>query len=122
MAVPQGYDVPFRLVKTNSSPNFVVGNDVLDRSIKTIIRTFPGERVYRPTFGSVVRAMIFENMTEGAALQAADEVNRAVGDWEPRVTIDDILFELKDTTIALTINWRANGSQQDSTTTIEFRT
>ena len=121
MAVPQGYDVPFRLVKELGSPNAIEGDAVLDRSIRTILRTYPGERPYRPTFGSFLKALIFANMTEGAALQAADEVNRAITAWEPRVSIDDIQFALDDTTVFLTIKWRANGRAGDAATTIEFR-
>ena len=122
MAVPQGFYIPFRMVKQRSSPNFVEGDAVLDRSIRTIIRTFPGERPYRPTFGSLVRALIFTNMTEGAALQGADEIRRALLAWEPRISVVNILFELNDTSVFLTVIWRANGRRQDSTTLIEFRT
>ena len=120
MAVPQGYDVPFRMVKDQSSPNGVEGDAVFDRSIRTILRTYPGDRPYRPTFGSFLKALVFTNMTEGAALQAADEVRRAITEWEPRVKIDDIQFALSDTTVYLTIKWRANGKAGDSSTTLEF--
>lgn len=125
MTVPKGLDVPFRMYRQGASPNVLEGpSDVLDRSIRTIIRTLPGERPYRPTFGSWVRALIFNNISEGAALQAGAEIRRAVGLWESRVDIDDILFELDHNsgTIFLTVVWRPNGAAQDSQTTIEFRT
>jgi len=108
-----------------SSPVSVEGvNDVLDRSIRTIIRTLPGERVYRPTFGSWVRALVFANISEGAARQAGAEIRRALAVWEPRVDVQEVLFELdkNNATIFLTVVWRANGQALDSTTTIEFRT
>ena len=60
-------------------------------------------------------------MSEGAAIQVESEVYRAIEAWEPRVAIDDIVLTLEDTTISLTISWRPNGSQLDSTSTIEFR-
>ncbi len=124
MAVPQSFDVPFRMYKDGvSSPAVVVGDAVLDRSIRAIIQTVPGERPYRPTFGSWVSTVIFAGMTEGAAFQAAAEVRRAVGDWERRVDIVDVLFELvNDNTISLTVIWRANGRPLDSSTTVQFRT
>lgn len=120
MAVPQGIDVPFRMVREKSSPNSVELDDVLDRSIRTILLTYPGERVYRPTFGSFLRSLIFTNMTEGAALQAADEIKRAITLWEPRVNIDNTTFELDDNTIYLAIFWRANGSLAGRRTVIDF--
>ncbi len=122
MATPQGFDTPFRMFKQGCSPNVVEGDDVFDRSIRTIIQTFPGERPYRPSFGCYAKAMIFQNMSEAAAIQTGDEIQRAVGEWEPRVSIDSVQFELEESTILLTINWRANGQAQDSTTTIPFRT
>ena len=121
MATPQAFDVPFRMYKDGASPNVVEGtNDVLSRSLSTIIQTLPGERVYRPTFGCWARAIIFSNMTEGAAVQAASEIRRAVAAWEQRVEIRDILFDLSGATIFVSIEWRANGNDIDSTTVIEF--
>lgn len=122
MATPKGLDVPFRMFKSGCSPNVVEGDTVLDRSIRTIINTMPGERPYRPDFGSWVRALVFANMTEAAAIQAGTEIRRALSQWEPRVSVTEVLFELQDTTIAITVNWRANGQSLDSTTTIQFRT
>lgn len=123
MAVPQALDVPFRMYSSGTSPNVVEGpTAVIDRSIRTIIRTVPGERPYRPTFGCWAKAMIFANMTEGAALQTAAEIRRAVAAWEPRADIQDILFELSDTTVSLTIIWQPNGTNVDSRTTIQFVT
>jgi phage baseplate assembly protein W len=121
MALPKGFDVPFRLYLEGNSPNTVEGNDALDRSIRTIVLTFPGERVYRPTFGSTARGGIFDSMTEVTAVQISDSIRRAISDWEPRVDVQDILFELEETTIYLTIIWRPNGSTEDSSTTMEFQ-
>ena len=120
MGVPKGIDVPFRLNKAQSSPVTVEEETLLDRSIRTILLTSPGERPYRPTFGSWLRRLVFENMSEGAALQAAAEIRRALIDWEPRIEVLDILFSLIENTIQLDIIWRANGSQLDSTSTIGF--
>ena len=56
MAVPQGFDLPFRMFSEGSSPNVVEGDEVLDRSIRMILLTYPGERPYRPTFGSLLKS------------------------------------------------------------------
>ena len=56
-------------------------------------------------------------------MQAGDEVKRAVTAWEPRVTVEDVLFELDENTIHLSITWQANGSPTAArTTTISFET
>lgn len=120
MAVPKGFDVPFRLDKNQASPVSAEKEKLLDRSIRSILLTSPGERAYRPTFGSWLRRLIFANMSEGAAFQAGAEVRRALSTWETRIDVKDILFALDETTIQLNIIWRANGSQADATTSIGF--
>lgn len=123
MAIPRCIDVPFRIAADGTAPATVEGVDlVLDRMIRTIILTMPGERPYRPTFGCWVKALVFTNMSEGAAFQAAAEVRRAIGAWENRVEVRDVLFEISDNKIMLNIVWRPNGRALDSTTTIEFVT
>ena len=122
MAVPQGIQVPFEVSKTRGSPVVVEQTALLNSSIRMILRTVPGERPYRPSFGSWLPMMVFSNMTEGAAFQAAAEVKRALLAWEPRITVEDILFELKDTSIFLTVVWAPNGISSTFRTTVDFRT
>jgi len=122
MSVPQGIKAPFEVSKTRGSPVIVQNNELLSSSIRTILLTTPGERPYRPTFGSWLRRMVFANMTEGAAFQAAAEAKRALTAWEKRITVQDILFELAETSIFLTVIWRPNGASSQFRTTVEFRT
>jgi phage baseplate assembly protein W len=120
VAVPKGFDVPFRLDKRQASPVSAEQEKLLDRSIRTILLTSPGERVFRPTFGSWLRRMVFANMSEGAGFQAATEIRRALVAWEPRIIVRDILFRLGDNSIQLNIIWQPTGAQVDSSTTIGF--
>ena len=122
MAVPQGIRSPFEISKTRGSPVIVEGNALFDSSIRTILRTIPGERPFRPTFGSWLSLMLFANMTEGAAFQAAAEAKRALKIWEPRITVQDILFELTDNAILLSVIYRPNGGATQYRSTVEFRT
>ena len=120
MAVPKGFDIPFRIDKNRGSPVSVETEALLDRSIRTILLTSPGERVFRPTFGSWLRRLVFTNMSEGAAFQAAAEIRRALDAWEPRIDVRDILFSLGENSIQLEVVWQPTGAQVDSTTTIGF--
>ena len=123
MAVPQGIKIPFELSKTKGSPVIAEGVALLESSIRMVLWTVPGERPYRPGFGSWLPMMVFANMTEAAAYQAIAEAKRALTSWEPRVKVQDILFEIQEpNTIALTIVWRPNGAASTYRTTIEFRT
>jgi len=123
MAVPQGIKVPFEINATGGSPIVAEGVVLLESSIRVILRTVPGERPFRPGFGSWLSVLVFANMTEGAAFQAMAEAKRALTTWEPRIRIQDVLFELQaPSTIALTIVWSPNGASSSYRTTIDFRT
>lgn len=122
MAVPQGIRVPFQVDKVLGSPVIAEGNDYFDSSIRMILRTIPGERPFRPTFGSWLPLMLFANMTEGTAFQAAGEVKRALRVWEPRIDVQEVLFEQTDNAILLTVIYSPNGNPSSYRTTVEFRT
>jgi len=112
---PVGLSVPFRF-DTTGYPAPVVGQKTLHDSIFTILSTYPGERVMRPTFGSYLKSYVFDPMSRATAYQARAEVFRAIRIWEPRVRVIDVLFELADTTITLHVTWRSNGNLLASTT------
>ncbi len=80
----------------------LIKNDILQ-----LILTVPGERVMRPTIGSYLRFILFENINRVTGLRARTEVFRAIGLWEPRVSVQDVLFELEDTTITLHVYGKA---------------
>lgn len=109
MATAKGVSVPFRFTNLGYPEN-CVGTKCLHDSIFTILSTFPGERVMRPDFGSYLRLVLFEPMTRATAYRARAEVFRAIQAWEPRVVVQDVLFELEDTTITLHVTWRSNGN------------
>ncbi|MGD9726402.1 MAG: GPW/gp25 family protein [Nitrospiraceae bacterium] len=79
-------------------------------SVFTILSTMPGERVMRPNFGSYLRLILFENINRVAGLRARYEVQRALALWEPRISVQDVLFELNETTITVHVSWIANGT------------
>lgn len=105
----KGLAVPFRFTR-RGYPESGIDEKCLHDSVFTILSTIPGERVMRPTFGSYLRLIIFENINRVAGLRARHEVNRALSIWEPRVSVQDVLFELNDTTITVHVSWIANGT------------
>lgn len=61
------------------------------RSIKNILLTNRGERVYNPLFGSDLNKMLFENFTPANDQIVADLIKNAVNNFEPRANIIEIL-------------------------------
>lgn len=105
----KGLAVPLRFTK-RGYPEASLDEQCLHDSVFTILSTMPGERVMRPNFGSYLRLILFENINRVAGLRARYEVQRALSLWEPRVSVQDVLFELNETTITVHVSWIANGT------------
>jgi len=59
-------------------------------SICIILRTRPGERLMRPSFGCGLDRYLFEPNTLSNLRLIQEEVKRAIIHWEPRVTLNDV--------------------------------
>lgn len=111
MARIKGLAVNFRF-DTAGYPSEAVDVELLGDSILTVLKTIPGERPYRPTFGCYAVRLLFANIGRAAALRARTEARRAIETWEPRVIVDDILLTTADSTITLTVLWRPKGNAE----------
>ena len=55
-----------------------------------LIMTSPGERVFRPDFGTNVRSMLFEPINETMVTNMKNDILTAIGKYEPRVIIKSL--------------------------------
>lgn len=117
---PVDVAVPFQMT-TTGYPVTAQGRNAIDGMIQDCLLTTPGERRYRPTYGSWLRRILFSNIGNPTLLQARSEINRAVGAWLPQVTIVGVDFIVDDTSIHVAIVWQPSGSDGIATTTLEFR-
>lgn len=62
----------------------------LEQAMRLVLSTFPGERPYRPEFGSRLRGYVFEGASVDVLGRIAAEVRASLVRWEPRVTVDDV--------------------------------
>jgi len=115
MARIKGISVPFKFTK-RGYPESCVDEKCLHDSVFTILSTMPGERVMRPDFGSYLRSILFDSVTRASGYRARAEVFRAIAVWEDRVSVQDVLFELDDTTITVHVTWRSAGNLEARTT------
>jgi phage baseplate assembly protein W len=65
----------------------------LEESIKIILQTDIGERVYRPDFGSRLSELLFAPMNTQTLLLLRVYTEEALEKWEPRIVIDAIRTE-----------------------------
>lgn len=80
---PMGVDHTGALRLTNGAQD-------LDRSIRIVLVTAPGERVMRPQFGCRIWEMLFEPVTANLLGLMAQAVREAVAQWEPRVEVEEV--------------------------------
>lgn len=66
------------------------GPEDLDRSIRIVLATAPGERVMRPQFGCRIWELLFEPVTANLLGLMAQAVRDALAQWEPRVHVEDV--------------------------------
>lgn len=59
----------------------------LVQAIEIILRTAPGTRVMRPTFGCRLHELVFAPNNSHTAVLAQGFVEEALGMWEPRIVV-----------------------------------
>lgn len=65
----------------------------VEESIRIILGTRLGERVYRPDFGSRLSELVFAPMNTQTLLMVRLYVREALERWEPRISIDGVYTE-----------------------------
>ncbi|MGN6089333.1 MAG: GPW/gp25 family protein [Actinomycetes bacterium] len=87
--IGRGFSWPMSVDHTGSL-KLTDGVPDLDRSITVVLQTAPGERVMRPRFGCRIWDLLFEPVTANLLGLMAQAVRDAVGEWEPRVEVEDV--------------------------------
>jgi phage baseplate assembly protein W len=64
----------------------------ISRSIRNLIFTVNGERIYNQNLGSRVSRFLFENIDENTAIALKDEIEYTIVNFEPRVELLDTII------------------------------
>ena len=83
--------------------------DNIRESLRVLLLTEPGERLMREDFGCGLRRFLFEPNTPTTRALIQQRVERAIGLWERRVTVDDVSVDADpedDRVIAISIRFR----------------
>lgn len=73
--------------------SYVSGDENIEQSLYITLLTQIGERVMRPGFGCKAGRMVFKPGSEQNLRLLEVTVKEAVRDWEPRITLDQVLAE-----------------------------
>ena len=65
----------------------IKNTNAIARSLKNIVFTQPGEKFFKPTFGSRITESLFENVDSSTASIIRDEIRNSIKNFEPRVDV-----------------------------------
>lgn len=112
-------------VQSPLSSNFkpISGTELLIQDITQLLLTIPGERPGRPDFGSGLKTLVWENI-EKSVVDGEAEIRTAIIQFEPRVSIIDIISTPNSNTglILFNIIFRINNDDNQFNLVFPFRT
>ena len=88
-----GVAFPFFPDPVTGSLDWRSGAALVQQSIQLILETEPTERVMRPTFGAGLRRYLMDPNTPAIRAQIALDVQAALQNWEPRITVTSVVVE-----------------------------
>ena len=102
--VGRGFSFPLR-IDSSGSMALDSGAADIEKSIRVILSTAPGERPMRPYFGCAIWDLLFEPINPNTLGLMEDAVREAMSRWEPRAAIDEVMITPDETGLgAVTIN------------------
>jgi len=98
--IGKGIAFPFKInLQSNLSLSKNIAN--LEESMRIILGTKLGERVYRPEFGSRLDEVVFAPMNTETLLLIRLYVKEAIEKWEPRVILESVYVEVASSPVTL---------------------
>ncbi|MEM0995750.1 MAG: GPW/gp25 family protein [Bacteroidota bacterium] len=91
----RGWSFPPEFDKINRGLELTAGALDIENSLRLLMGTHPGERKMFPEYGVDLTDLMFESLTLGLQTRIKDIIERAVLRFEPRVLLDEVIFELK---------------------------
>jgi len=82
------------------------GEGNIRESIAIILKTMQRERVQLPGFGANLGGYLFEPNNAGTHARIARDIEVALGQWEPRIALDDVAVAADAGNAVVTISYR----------------
>ena len=84
------FDMDFDKHPAHGDLSQVKKNTAINRSLKNILMTNAGERLFQPEVGSGIEKMLFEPMTPLTEQRLSDACRDAIDAWEKRASVINI--------------------------------
>lgn len=107
MTSPFGKSMAFPpRVGANGRMQWSEGEDNIRESIAIVLKTMQRERVQLPGFGANLGSYLFEPNNAGTHARIARDIEVALGQWEPRIALDDVAVAADAGNAIVTISYR----------------
>lgn len=85
-----------------------INEDAVASSIRNLLKTNRGDRLFNNTLGSDLNALLFENAGPATEQLVADYIRKTIENYEPRAALIDIIVntEVDDHLVNVTIVFR----------------
>lgn len=109
---------------TQSPVNFDLARKIdeesIKESIKNLILTDRGERLFQPTLGCDIRKMLFENISPDVIIVIKEMIKATIQNYEPRCNLIavDVLSSIDDNSITIIITFNVINIAEPVTLTI----
>ena len=68
-----------------------IGDRAVINSIKNIISTNRNERLFNPSFGGNIRALLFENVDNLTSIRMEKQITELIDNFEPRASVSKVV-------------------------------
>lgn len=115
---------PFGLSPSGGIAVFSTPSDQVQAHLTALVSTQPGERVMLPAYGVPLASLVFGDTAGVVVQQVGQDVQQAIGQWEPTVNLINVNLDVSDTPEGLagvTVEY-SPGQEVTSTATISTAT
>jgi len=84
-------DLSMNIHPVRKDVNKHVGDKAVINSIKNILSTNKNERLFNPSFGGNIRALLFENVDNLTAIRMEKQIINLIENFEPRASISKVV-------------------------------
>ena len=99
--------------------------DQIKSNLVNLLLTDRGERLYNPEFGSDLKTVLFEGITEDTSTTIKNLISRSISVFISEVTVTNIIVNIdpdynNNNTISVTVQYRINISGTPDQVTVQF--
>lgn len=100
----------------------VVNENAVKQSIKNLLMTDRGERLFQPNIGCDIRGSLFENMDPNTILILKENIKSTIKTYEPRCICKgvSVVANTDQNAITVTVIFSVINSNKDSSLTIDL--